>query len=49
MHLCYKNKTLIAPPQSAPGMKGDAEGKERRKVPLWRKEALSNGRTLGEE
>lgn len=29
MHLCYKNKRVIAPPQSAPGMKGDAECKEK--------------------
>lgn len=29
MCFCYKNQRLIAPPQSATGLKGDAEDKER--------------------
>lgn len=29
MYLCYKNQRLIPPLQSALGMKGDSEGKEK--------------------
>ena len=29
MHLCYKNQRLIVLPWSVPGMKRDAEGKEK--------------------